>query len=318
MEEGNIERNIEPDTGRLLNLGLLLILILSVIFLVSIYASKSLRVYTPPGAVVVEDPFKGLSIEARAGIVYDLRKDKILYEKNIDEVLPLASLTKVMTAVTALELVPNSSIVRINKEFLSEEGDSGLRAEEDWRLRDLLDLSLVVSSNDAAAAVSATIGSSYLEKEDFNLGRKEFVGYMNSTARDIGMKQSIFFNDTGLDLNTEKNGGYSSAREYVTLIRFALEKHPEILEATRFEEVNLTSLNNIRHNATNTNIALKNIPNIIGSKTGFTDIAGGNVMTVFDAGLNQPIAIVVLGSTYDGRFEDLTLLAETAQKAIQK
>ncbi len=307
--------NKELDNQRLLNLGLLLILVLSLIFLVSLYASKGLRIHRPESTVVIANPFEKIEIQAHSAIVYDIKRKKVLYEKNVDERMPLASLTKVMTAVTALDLVPNSSVVTIDRRFLQEEGDSGLHPDEDWRLRDLLDLSMVVSSNDAAAAISATIGSSYLADPDLELGREEFVRHMNNLAKEIGMTNSVFYNDTGLDIGTEKNGGYATAREYTTLLTYALKKHPEIFEATRYEEVEITSLNNLHYNATNTNTALKSIPNIIGSKTGFTDITGGNVMTVFDLGLGQPIAIVVLGSTFEGRFEDLVRLTEKTLEA---
>lgn len=307
--------NKELDNQRLLNLGLLLLLILSLIFLVSLYASKGWRVREPESTIVITNPFEKLEIQARGAIVYDVKRKKVLYEKNADERMALASLTKVMTAVTALDLVPNSSVVTIDRRFLQEEGDSGLHPDEDWRLRDLLDLSLVVSSNDAAAAISATIGSSYLADPDLNLGRVEFVRHMNNVAKEIGMTNAVFYNDTGLDIGKEKNGGYASAREYTALLEYALKEHPEIFEATRYEEVKITSLDNLHYNATNTNTALKSIPNIIGSKTGFTDIAGGNVMTVFDLGLGQPIAIIVLGSTYEGRFEDLIRLTEKTLEA---
>jgi len=312
-----IKKNKELDTERLLNLGLLLILALSLIFLVSLYASRSFRIHNPTSSLVTQNPLDTVQIEARAAIVYDIKRKKILFEKNASQEMPLASLTKVMTAVTALDLIPNSSVVTIDKRFLEEEGDSGLHPGEDWRLRDLLDLSLVVSSNDAAAAVSATIGASFLTDPDLDLGREEFVRYMNKTAKEIGMGNAIFYNDTGLDINSKKNGGYASAREYTRLLSYALKKHPEIFEATRYEKVKITSLNNLRYNATNTNTALADIPNIIGSKTGFTDIAGGNVTTVFDLGLGQSVAIVVLGSSYDGRFSDLILLTEKTLEAIK-
>lgn len=309
--------NRELDNQRLLNLGLFLILSLSIIFLISIYASRGIRIENREPAFVTPNPLQNIEIEAKAAIVYDLKRKKVLFEKNADKALPLASLTKVMTAVTALELVPDSSVVTIHSSFLKEEGDSGLHVNEDWKLRDLLDLSLVVSSNDAAAAISATIGASFLSDPDLDLGREEFVKIMNKTASSIGLNSAIFYNDTGLDIGTDKNGGYASARDYVTLLSYALKEHPQIFEATRYEEIIIKSLDNLRYNATNTNVVLNKIPNIIGSKTGFTDIAGGNVSTIFDIGLGQPIVIVVLGSSYDGRFSDLTKLSEKALEAVE-
>ncbi|OHA88093.1 MAG: hypothetical protein A2741_01245 [Candidatus Zambryskibacteria bacterium RIFCSPHIGHO2_01_FULL_43_27] len=319
MTENNFTEQFNTlDDRRLINLGVFLLLILALISLVSLYTTKNSRKYdSAPSAVLAKiDPFENIALEAKAAMVYDIKRSKVFFEKNADESLPLASLTKIMTAVTALDLLPKFSVVDINAEFLSEEGDSGLYKDEKWKLRDLLDLSLVSSSNDAAAAIAATAGQTLLRDPDLNLSLEEFVRKMNAKAKEIGMTKANFINVTGLDVDTDKTGGYSSARDFIILLEYALKNHPEVFEATRYKTVYLKSLNNLNHKATNTNIGINSIPNIIGSKTGYTEIAGGNLTIIFDPGLARPIAVLVLGSSYDGRFNDVELLTRKTLEAI--
>src|SRR5690606_28527663 len=119
---------------------------------------------------------------------------------------------------------------------------------------------------------------------------------------------SSFFNESGLDITESRSGGYGSAKDMTTLLTYTLREHPELFSATRYDQLVFTSLDNIDHRARNTNTDINAIPGLLVSKTGFADIAGGNLAIVFDAGLGRPIAIVVLGSTYEGRFSDVLTL----------
>jgi len=93
---------------------------------------------------------------------------------------------------------------------------------------------------------------------------------------------------------------------------------PNAVEATTYDSLTFTSLGGIRHHATNTNAAVGDVPGLIGSKTGFTDLAGGNLVVAFDAGLGHPIIAVVLGSSFDGRFDDMKkLVAASLAKIAQ-
>ena len=87
------------------------------------------------------------------------------------------------------------------------------------------------------------------------------------------------------------------------LFEYTLKNHPNILEATRYENLEFKSTE-LAYQASNTNPFINQIPGIIASKTGFTDLAGGNLVVAYDAGLNRPIIISVLGSSQDGRFSD--------------
>ncbi len=131
---------------------------------------------------------------------------------------------------------------------------------------------------------------------------------MNRDAETLGLTKTTFFNESGLDENMTRAGAYGSARDMATLFAYMIEHHPDLLEATRYQSFTIPSDTASTHMAVNTNSIVAQIPGLIGSKTGFTDLAGGNLVIAYDASLNHPIIITVLGSTYDGRFTDTQAL----------
>jgi serine-type D-Ala-D-Ala carboxypeptidase (penicillin-binding protein 5/6) len=278
-----------------------------------------------PSDVVMEDniieiqqnPFDGIVLEAKAAFVWDVKRQEVLYSLNEEAQLPLASLTKLMTAFTAAELLPKLTIVTIDETALAEEGDSGLYANEKWDLRDLLGFTLTVSSNDGASAIAGVASlfeNNYAEQSDRN--KEVFVSAMNRLAREIGLTQTYFVNETGLDKNESIGGAYGSARDIAILLEHILLKTPDITEATRYSTLEFLSLSDITHSATNTNESIHNIPGLIASKTGFTDLSGGNLAIAFDRSINHPIIISVLGSTPDGRFRDVEKLVWTSFESL--
>lgn len=308
--------HIEIENKRLVSLGLLLLLILSIVFLISIYASRGIRIYGDRNIVDSTAPnhFENVSIGARSAIVWDIQNQKVLFEKNSEERLPLASITKVMMAITAMDLIPKDTVVTMNRKFLEEEGDSGLYVDERWELKDLMSLSLLVSSNDAATAIATTAGLSSNSDSiyDLEVGREEFLRKMNEKSLEIGMIQSSFYRENGLDRDGQNSGAYGSAKDVAKMFEYTIKNHPEILEATRHMSVDFKSLSNIAHNAKNTNQMVAKIPGLKGSKTGFTDLSGGNLAIVLDPAIGRPLVIVVLGSTYEKRFDDTLELAKRA------
>ncbi len=311
---------LDIDNERLLRLGIFLALILIAVSIISFYLSKGTRVYDsePFAQETIINPFDSASIRAKSAIVFDILQDKVLFSKNSEEILPLASLTKILTAVTAIELLPKGTVVTLENEFLAEEGDSGLYRDEKWELNDLIDFSLIASSNDGVAAIAGAAGAFRHKTLASMTNREEFILAMNSKAEEIGISQARFYNESGLDISKTVSGGYGSARDVANLFSYTLKKHPEVLYATKYSSLSIVSLNKIEHNATNTNTTIDTIPGILASKTGYTELAGGNLAIVFDPGLGRPIAIVVLGSTYDGRFQDVTTLVEKTLEYISQ
>ena len=261
--------------------------------------------------------FPTVVLEAKAAYVYDTRTKTVLFAKNENTPLPLASLTKVMSALVAEDLSPLYGIVTVSEEALKAEGDSGFFRDEKWTLKDILDFSLLSSSNDGMRAVALSLGA--LSKAGATPEEiiDDFVGEMNRKARELGLKNTYFWNETGLDLpaqagesGVKKGGAYGSARDMSVLSEYILTHRPLMFEATRRNVTVFQSLDNRLHVATNTNTIITEIPGLVASKTGLTDTAGGNLIIVFDPELGRPIIISILGSTERGRFEDArTLLA---------
>lgn len=259
---------------------------------------------------VIINPFEDVRLSGQAAIVKEVATGKILYEKNPDEVLPLASLTKVLTAVTALETMTDEELVQISSASLQYGNDAAFVQGSYFRLKDILKVMLVSSSNTAATVIATAVGENPKVATPELTSLESFVSRMNTVAGNIGMENSSFKNPTGLDENNETvASNFGSARDIARLFEYTLKNYQEILESTQETSLTVHSREGYAHKAVNTNNIVGNLPNIIGSKTGYTDIAGGNLAVAIDPGLNTPVIIVVLGSSKDGRFKDVERLS---------
>ncbi len=245
-----------------------------------------------------EIAFRDLNLEAKAAIVYDPETGEIVYSKNSNTQLPIASLTKVMTALVASERLKTDSQVEITAEAIRQFGDYGFSVGEKMELNDLLNFTLVTSANDGAFALAQAFSPSDATPSEV----------MNSRAKELNLNQTYFTNATGLDYLDKLPSAQSSAYDLSRLFAYILKNKPEIFEATTHEAVNVTSLSHNAYSGQNTNKLVGKIPGLIGSKTGFTDVASGNLVIAFDRGLAQPIVAIVLGSSVDGRFSDMEQL----------
>lgn len=265
----------------------------------------------PDTALIHADPFGTLKIIARTAYVLDVRTGRVLYEKNAESQFPLASLAKVMSALVAHNIAPDATIT-ITPDILTTEGDSGLLRDERWRLSNLIDFTLITSSNDGARAFASVGALSIVENRD---PAPTFVDHMNEKAQELGMAQTFFLNETGLDEGRGTAGAYGSAKDVATLFAHIIRTYPDLFRATTQQQSSIQSFD-VVHTATNTNIIASHIPGLIASKTGFTDLAGGNLAVAFEAGPLRPIIIVVLGSTEEGRFQDVESLVRASLAAI--
>jgi len=264
-----------------------------------------------------KNPFDKVSLEAKSAFVWDVKENKVLFGLNEEVQLPLASITKLMTALLVTEIVPEGTIITIKRDDILPEGDNGLRVGERWVLSDVLDFTLVASSNDGAHALASVIGF-VKPKQDNQTAQDLFIDEMNKRARKLGLAQTFFLSESGLDLNGAISGSYGSARDVATLMGYIIENKPEILEATKYAGLEISSKDYI-HSVENTNKYVESIPGIIGSKTGFTDLAGGNLVVAFDVGIGHPVVAVVLGSSREGRFADIEKLVEASiEKVAQR
>ncbi len=252
-----------------------------------------------PAVIVAIDPS---TITAKAAIIYDPSTKQVLYAKNTDARLPLASLTKLMSADAVLAGETGSTSVTITAASLKPEGDWGFKVGEVWPVEDLVRFGLAASSNDAMAAAAESLGGNDID-------------IMNARAKALGLTQTYFYNPTGLDLDADTAGAYGSAHDIAVLASEFLSHYPSFFEATAAPSVSI-SAHGTRLEATSTTGPLLDIPGLIAAKTGYTDLAGGNLVAAVDMGLNHPLIVAVLGSTVDGRFTDVELLISKAREAL--
>lgn len=232
-----------------------------------------------------------LQLEAKAFSVYNISKGLKIYGKNDTMTLPLASLAKTMSVTVILGSEEVDKEVVISKDALSQSGDNGLFFLEKWNTYELLKFSLMLSSNDGIFAIT--------QNEKF------FVENMNRKAKKLGMENTVFFNTTGLDESGNTVGAIGTAEDANKMAIFALNAHGDLFSITTQPEARFVSESQYEHEIQNTNIIADKIPNLLFSKTGNTNLAGGNLTIIFVDSKGDKIAITVLGSTRLGRFTDM-------------
>lgn len=254
------------------------------------------------------DPFSSVHIAGQAAIVIDLSNGQTLYSQNADAQLPLASLTKLLTMYEAQSVLSPNAPVTMSTTSLAQEGEYGFIEGEVFAYQDISRLAMVASSNDAAEAVA--------EAAEAQTGQTT-EQYMASAVQAAGLTHTVATNSTGLDISTTEAGAYGSARDVAKLANEFLAKAPNIAEATTRPSITIYSTAGTPHTLSNTDTIVNSIPGLLLSKTGYTDLAGGNLAVIFDAGINHRIAVVVLGSTENGRFTDVQQLIKATQAHFQ-
>ena len=260
----------------------------------------------------VDLQLSSVDVTATAAFVYDVQADRVLYTKNADQSLPLASITKLMTALLAHELLADETNIKLPATAIKQEGNSGLREGEVLTAGDLIEFALLSSSNDAAYTLSDSVGE-LLGVQDANA---QFVASMNIRADDLGLSSLEFFNMTGLDISETRPGAVGSARDVSFLLQYIVENYPDILQVTKSDKTRIYNASGVRHDVHNTNPVIDHIPSLLASKTGYTNLAGGNLTVAFDIGHNRPIVVTVLGSTRDARFSDVLTLVEAVEASV--
>ncbi|OGG59081.1 hypothetical protein A3C89_01580 [Candidatus Kaiserbacteria bacterium RIFCSPHIGHO2_02_FULL_50_50] len=255
--------------------------------------------------------FEHIALLGKTSAVYDVSRGEFLYTQAPDAVLPIASITKLMTALVAYELLPTlDTIVTIPATTTDEY--SSLAVGDRFTARDLMDYTLLVSSNEGAHALALTAAQMSFGK-DADIAM--FVRAMNVRAKTLGLEHTSFQNVTGLDIGTGP-GATASAQDVAKLLAYIITEYPDLLTATRLEEQTFVGAKGLIYEAKNTNGVVRDIPGLIASKTGFETSAGGTLAVTFNAGLGRPIVVVVLGSTWSGRFDDILELVTTTQESL--
>lgn len=245
------------------------------------------------------------TLTAKAVIVYDPTTRHVLYEKNGYTSLPLASLTKLVTATAVLNHVVGNPTITIVKDDLVQNGaesDADFAPGNKIKLHDLLEIGLIASSNSSIQAAARMLGTNYTD-------------VLQATAFNLGIKDMHFNNSTGLDVNSATAGGYGSAYDIALIAAHFAKQHPEYFNLTQKPDVTIPVGGGRTISAHATNLPLQDMPGLIGAKTGYTDLAGGNIVALFDIKIGHPLVIAVLGSTQTARFTDVELLLAAARSA---
>lgn len=259
--------------------------------------------------------YSGISLIGKSAYVLDTTNGRVLYELNASQQLPLASITKVALALAVAEVLDPGETVTISREAVAE-GGGGLTWGEMWQVSDLIDFTLIASSNTGAEALAEAADSDLLLKYPDAPQTRAAIWRMNNIAQSLGLEETYFLNPSGLDESLTQAGAMGSARNVAKLFSYAIQNKRDLFASTAQPRMHLSALNISGREVDNTNNALDAIPNLIMGKTGYTDLAGGNLAIVFEPRPNHPVVIVVLGSTLNGRFEDIKTLVQATEKAI--
>lgn len=223
------------------------------------------------------------TVLAKSALVYDLTTNKVVFEQNANSRLPMASLTKIMTAIVALENKKEGDQYIVSPEDLVGEDAMGLTAGEVVTLKDLLYGLMLNSGNDAAEVLA----------HNYPFGRDAFVQAMNNKAQALGLQNTHFTNPSGLQGDGEQ---YTTAFDLVVITRYALSNFPEFAEVVKTVEhtIPYTSTHKYFYLFNETNL-LTSYPGVKGVKTGFTPEAGLCLVTYLEYKDHKMIGIV-LGS----------------------
>jgi serine-type D-Ala-D-Ala carboxypeptidase (penicillin-binding protein 5/6) len=297
--------------------ALLAVAIAGSLFALAVVERPSAKPEKAVASVAAADVFAGINLEGKSAIVLDAASGKVLFEKNADAQLPLASLTKVALVLAVSEVLPIESMITIPY-FVRGTGDSGhFDKGEVWQVRDVVDLTLVASSNGSADILAEVADAPLRERYAEAPEGSAALWRMNELAKNLGLARTYFLNVSGLDISSTQSGAYGSARDVATLFAYAASGDPSLFAGTAERNVFLTdAFGADAQRAENTNDAQGAIPGLIMGKTGLTDLAGGNLAVVFDVGLSHPVVAVVLGSSESGRFTDMQRLVERARRSV--
>lgn len=217
----------------------------------------------------------GIEENLRAYILADFQTGQILEEYKIDEVVEIASISKLMSYLIVMEEITKKNIylddiITIDKETTKIKGSSfNLKIGEKCTVKELLEASIVVSGNDATYALAKYVSGT----------EENFVKRMNKKAKEMGLKNAIFYNSTGLPIVEKDIQNKMTTREIFLLTQYIIKNYPGVLETAKMKSIELVSRDYFQRN---TNPLLSEIEGVDGLKTGFTNKAGYCYVSTFN------------------------------------
>ena len=236
---------------------------------------------------------------AKSAILMDFATGEVLFEKNADEVLAPASMTKIGSMLLIMEAIDNGNLSLDDDVTISENAASMggsqvyLQAGETYKVKELLKGIAVASGNDAVVAMAEKISGTV----------SDFVARMNERAKELGAVNTHFVNPHGLDAEDHYTTAYDMA-----LMAFELLKHPTILEYTSIYEDYLQKNDGSSIWLVNTNKLVRFYDGVDGLKTGFTATAGYCLTATAKKNNLRLISVVMGAETSDKRSSDTTSL----------
>ncbi len=234
-------------------------------------------------------PIPGLT--ARAFLIGNIQTGKIYKEYNSTRPLPVASMSKLVTAFVATDIMKGDEVVTVTEEATKAPPDgSNLLAGEKFHLSEILVPLLLNSSNVAAESIAST------------KDRTRFLELMSSYSWEIGMPKTYFADPSGVNPHNAASG-----RDLFELAKYLVNYRPDILAVTRIPEADTaTTSEHGGHHFSSTHPFVRD-PRFIGGKTGRTPDAGETMMTILNIN-DQPIVFIVLHSEYGYREADTRIL----------
>ena len=251
-----------------------------------------------PHSTSAHDPADRPVINASALYLVELQSGRVLLDKNATRRLPPASLTKIMTALIALEAAPLQQVVKIDRRAIVHHSSYDFRPGEEFLLRDLVTAMLVASANDACEAIAWHIAG-----DD-----KRFVAMMNKRARTLGLVNTHFVNPCGFDAP----GHYSTAADLAVLTEQALQQ-PFFSMMVRTVFRDIATVDGTRQIALRSTNELLVDPDVTGVKTGYTSKAGRCLIaSMFKDGHR----LLLVGLNVRDRWEQATRLLRYGQAVL--
>lgn len=228
----------------------------------------------PIGTVFAEEEVNESELYAKAAVLMDAQSGRVLYSKNGEEVLPMASTTKIMTCILALEYGNMEDIVTVSSYAASQpKVHLGMITGREYYLKDLLYSLMLESHNDSAVAIAEQIGGSV----------EAFADMMNQKAAEIGCKQTYFITPNGLDAKVVMESGEekfhsTTAEDLARIMSYCIMESPkkeEFLAITRTEQYSFSDIKGqCSYSCYNHNAFLTMMDGALSGKTGFTGLAG--------------------------------------------
>ncbi len=236
---------------------------------------------------------KKVNVSAKSYVVIDLDRNSILLEKDQDRALPIASVTKLVTAVVSKHLFDqNKNITITRKALLTYGNEAWLREGEKLKVSELFYPLLMVSSNDASEVLA----------QAYPKGRKEFIKEMNAWVNSIGAYRTYFADPSGLSPQN-----ISSAKDLSIIVKWIMENEPELFKIT------LLKSKTIRMHTWINPTHFLNLTSYAGGKNGYTQEANRTSIALFRLGTQKTLyAVILLGSA--SRDSDILDLLEEALK----